>query len=65
MFWIFFFCVNCEVFENIFFSFRENFIKVDVFYQEISYEEIQQNKAFEFLSLLSEVSNNGTDESWN
>ncbi len=35
---------------------RENFIQVDVFYQEISYEEIQQNQAFEFLSLLSEVS---------
>ena len=34
---------------------RENFIQVDVFYQEISFEEIQQNKAFEFLSLLSEV----------
>ena len=28
---------------------------VDIFYQELSYEEIQQNVAFEFLSLLSEI----------
>ena len=28
---------------------------VDVFYQELSYEEIEQNVAFEFLSLLSEI----------
>ena len=30
-------------------------MKVDIFYQELSYEEIEQNIAFEFLSLLSEV----------
>ena len=34
---------------------RENFLKVDIFYPELSYEEIEQNIAFEFLSLLSEV----------
>ena len=28
---------------------------VDIFYQELSYEEIQHNVAFEFLSLLSEI----------
>ena len=28
---------------------------VDIFYEELSYEEIQQNVAFEFLSLLSEI----------
>ena len=28
---------------------------VDIFYREISYEEIEQNIAFEFLSLLSEI----------
>ena len=28
---------------------------MDIFYQEISYERIEQNKAFEFLSLLSEI----------
>ena len=28
---------------------------VDIFYQELSYEEIEQNIAFEFLSLLSEI----------
>ena len=33
----------------------ENFLQVDIFYKEISYEEINQQPAFEFLSLLSEV----------
>ena len=28
---------------------------VDIFYEELSYEEIEQNVAFEFLSLLSEI----------
>ena len=28
---------------------------MDIFYQELSYEEIEQNVAFEFLSLLSEI----------
>ena len=28
---------------------------VDIFYQELSYEEIEQNVAFEFLSILSEI----------
>ncbi len=28
---------------------------MDIFYQELNFQEIQQNKAFEFLSLLSEV----------
>ena len=28
---------------------------VDIFYEELSYEEITQNIAFEFLSLLSEI----------
>ena len=28
---------------------------LDIFYEELSYEEIQQNVAFEFLSLLSEI----------
>ena len=30
-------------------------MQVDIFYQELSYEEIEQNMAFEFLSLLSEI----------
>ena len=28
---------------------------VDIFYEELSYEQIEQNIAFEFLSLLSEI----------
>ena len=34
---------------------RNNFIQIDIFYEELSYEEIEQNIAFEFLSLLSEI----------
>ena len=34
---------------------RNNFIQLDIFYEELSYEEIEQNVAFEFLSLLSEI----------
>ena len=30
-------------------------MQVDIFYQELSYEEIEQNIAFEFLSLLSKI----------
>ena len=30
-------------------------MQVDIFYQELSYEEIEQNVVFEFLSLLSEI----------
>ena len=40
---------------SMFVHFRENFMQVDIFYQELSYEEIEQNIAFEFLSLLSEI----------
>ncbi len=35
--------------------FRKNFLQVDIFYQELSYQKIEQNVAFEFLSLLGEV----------
>ena len=28
---------------------------MDIFYEELSYEEIEENIAFEFLSLLSEI----------
>ena len=34
---------------------RENFLQVDIFYQELSYEMVEQQPAFELLSLLSEV----------
>ena len=34
---------------------RKNFIQVDIFYEKLSYEEIEENIAFEFLSLLSEI----------
>ena len=30
-------------------------MQVDIFYQDLSYEEIEQNIAFEFLNLLSEI----------
>ena len=35
--------------------FRENYIKIDIFYMDLSFTYIEQQVAFEFLSLLSEV----------
>ncbi len=35
--------------------FRENFLKLDIFYKELVSEEIKQQEAFEFLSLVSEI----------
>ena len=40
---------------SIYIYFRKNFVQVDIFYQELSFKEIEQNIAFEFLSLLSEI----------
>ena len=34
---------------------RENFLNLDIYYKELAVEEIIQQPAFEFLSLLSEV----------
>ncbi len=34
---------------------RTNFINVEIFYEALSNQVMEQNKAFEFLSLLSEV----------
>ena len=39
----------------IFFLSRENFLQLDIYYQQLSYEKVSQQVAFEFLSLLSEV----------
>ena len=36
-------------------NFRNNFLNVDIYYKELSVEEIQQQPAFQFLSLLSEI----------
>ena len=30
-------------------------MQVDIFYKDLNYEEIEQNIAFEFLSLISEI----------
>ena len=47
---------SCLTFKKCYcFYFRNNFLHVDIFYQDISYEEVNQNVAFGFLSLLSEV----------
>ena len=37
------------------FHFRTNFLKLDIYYQELAYHELEQNPAFGFLSLLSEI----------
>ena len=35
--------------------FRDNFLNLDIYYKYLTVEEIYQQPAFEFLSLLSEV----------
>ena len=35
--------------------FRENFIKVDIFYKDLSYEEVKQQVGFQVMSLFSEL----------
>ena len=47
--------VSSENINKVSSFFRENFILVDIFYQDLSFEVIEQNIAFEFLSLLSEI----------
>ena len=37
------------------FSFRENFLDLDIYHKQLSIEEVHQHPAFEFLSLLSEI----------
>ncbi len=43
------------IIESFFLYFRKNFLQVDIFYSELSYEVITQQKAFEFESLLGEI----------
>ncbi|CAD5126761.1 DgyrCDS14813 [Dimorphilus gyrociliatus] len=43
---------SCKVNKEFF---RKNFAKVDVFYQEMSYQKITQHEKFGFLSFLSEI----------
>ena len=38
-----------------FFHFRDNFLQVEIYYKELAYKYRKQQKAFEFLSLLSEI----------
>ena len=44
-----------DVIEVIIDYFRKNFMQIDIFYSELSYEVITQQKAFEFESLLGEI----------
>jgi len=41
------------MYEYLFLS--DNFIKLDVFYKELSYEEVEQQVAFDLLNLFSEI----------
>ena len=38
-----------------YFCFRENFLAIDIFYKELSYDMIEQTPAFEGMSFMSEV----------
>lgn len=37
------------------FFFRENFIKVDIFYKDLSFEKVSLQVSFELMSLFSEI----------
>ena len=39
----------------LFYNVRENFMRLDVFMQELSYEEITQQKAYDIPRLLSKT----------
>ncbi len=41
--------------QTISFYVRENFLQLDLYYEELSCEMVSQHVAFEFLSLLSEI----------
>ena len=45
----------CLYFLSLIIKFRDNFLNLDIYYKELAGEEIIQQPAFEFLSLLSEV----------
>ncbi len=47
--------VPFHLYDNRFLPFRANFLHLDIFYKELSYEVVEQTPAFELLSLLSEV----------
>lgn len=34
---------------------RKNFLKIDVFYKEMTFERITQHEKFKFLSFISEI----------
>ena len=51
-------CLFCSrlienLFNSLFCGFRENFLRLDVFMQELSYEEITQQIAYDVPRLLS------------
>jgi len=39
----------------VFDTYRENYIKVDIFYKDLSYEQVKQQVSFELMSLFSEL----------
>ncbi len=41
--------------EPLFCNFRANFLQLDVFHRELSFERVRQQRAFQVESLLSEV----------
>lgn len=40
---------------ELMFTFRENFMNLDVFFRELSYKEITQQKAYDMTNLWSEL----------
>ena len=40
---------------NYMLIFRENFLHIDVFYEELKYEEVEEQEAFPILALFGEI----------
>lgn len=49
-------CYDPMLYFYPYFGFRENFILLDVFYSQLSYEHVTQQEAYPIFSLLCELS---------
>ena len=46
---------DIKLYVNLLYINRNNFIQLNIYYEELSYEKIEQKKSFEIESLFSEV----------
>lgn len=41
-----------QIIKSLFFFYRNNFLEVNIFYRQLSYEEITQHEAYDIFALL-------------